>query len=300
MRVFLTGATGFIGARIVTELQARGHQVIGMTRSETGAAALRAAGTEVHMATLEDPASVAAGAERADAVIHTAFDHSFESFVANCEKDGRVLQALGDALKGSDRPLLITSGTGIGDPGDGTLAREDVTDLHYPIPRVISEVVANRLLDAGVNVAVMRLPQVHDTQRQGLISPYIEIARQQGAVAMPGDGMNRWAAAHVDDVAALYAMAFDRGVPGARYHAVAEEGVRICDFAEVIAERLNLPLIKLASEDIDAHFGWMAGIVGIDMPASSARTRAELGWTPQGPDLLSDLAAMDYGTPAAQ
>ncbi|KEP70092.1 NAD-dependent dehydratase [Thioclava dalianensis] len=300
MRVFLTGATGFIGARIVPELQARGHQVIGMTRSETGAAALRAAGAEVHMATLEDPASVAAGAERADAVIHTAFDHNFENFVANCEKDGRVLQALGDALKGSDRPLLITSGTGIGDPGDGTPAREDVTDLHYPIPRVISEVVANRLLDAGVNVAVMRLPQVHDTQRQGLISPYIEIARQQGAVAMPGDGMNRWAAAHVDDVAALYAMAFDRGVPGARYHAVAEEGVRICDIAEVIAERLNLPLIKLAPEDIDAHFGWMAGIVGIDMPASSARTRAELGWTPQGPDLLSDLAAMDYGTPAAQ
>ncbi|TMV93636.1 SDR family oxidoreductase [Thioclava sp. BHET1] len=300
MRVFLTGATGFIGARIVPELQARGHQVIGMTRSETGAAALRAAGAEVHMATLEDPASVAAGAERADAVIHTAFDHSFENFVANCEKDGRVLQALGDALKGSDRPLLITSGTGIGDPGDGTPAREDVTDLHYPIPRVISEVVANRLLDAGVNVAVMRLPQVHDTQRQGLISPYIEIAHQQGAVAMPGDGMNRWAAAHVDDVAALYAMAFDRGVPGARYHAVAEEGVRICDIAEVIAERLNLPLIKLAPEDIDAHFGWMAGIVGIDMPASSARTRAELGWTPQGPDLLGDLAAMDYGTPAAQ
>lgn len=252
------------------------------------------------MATLEDPASVAAGAERADAVIHTAFDHDFETFVANCEKDGRVLQALGDALKGSDRPLLITSGTGIGDPGDGTPAREDVTDLHYPIPRVISEVVADRLLDEGVNVAVMRLPQVHDAQRQGLVSPYIEIARQQGAVAMLGDGMNRWPAAHVSDVAALYAMAFDRGVPGARYHAVAEEGVAMCDFARVISEGLGLPLVKLAPEDMDSHFGWMAGFIGIDMPASSARTRAELGWTPQGPDLLSDLAAMDYAARVAQ
>lgn len=300
MRVFLTGATGFIGSRIVPELQARGHQVLGMTRSDEGAAALRAAGAEVHFATLEDPASVAAGVSRADAVIHTAFDHDFENFVANCEKDRRVLEALGAVLKGSDRPLLITSGTGMGDPGDGTPAREEVTDLNNLNPRVLSERTAERLLQEGVNVAVMRLPQVHDAYRQGLISPYVAIARQRGAVAMLGDGLNRWPAAHVDDVAALYAMAFDRGVAGARYHAVAEEGVQMRDIAKVLSGGLGLPITPLAPEDMAAHFGWLAGFVGLDMSASSARTRAELGWEPHGPGLLSDLAEMDYRPLAAQ
>lgn len=299
MRVFLTGATGFIGSRVVPELQARGHLVLGMTRSAAGAAALRAMGAEVHVATLEDPASVAAGVAQADAVIHLAFDHDFANFAANCAKEGRVVEALGAALRGSDRPLLITSGTGLGDPGDGTPAREEVTNWHHPNPRAISERTAERLLQDGVNVAVMRLPQVHDTHRQGLITPYAAIARQRGAVAIPGEGRNRWPAAHVSDVAVLYAMAFDRGAAGARYHAVAEEGVPLRDIARVLSEGMGLPVASLAPEEMADHFGWLAGFVGLDLAASSAHTRAVFGWHPKGPDLLSDLAAMDYAAQPA-
>ncbi|MFD2136670.1 NAD-dependent epimerase/dehydratase family protein [Novosphingobium resinovorum] len=209
MRIFLTGATGFIGSRIVPELLAAGHDVLGLTRSEWRSL-LVAAGAQAHRGTLEDLDSIRAGAVNADAVIHTAFDHDFSNFVANCEKDRRVIAALGAVLKGSERPLLITSGTGIGDPGDGTPAVEDVLNLHHPNPRIASEMAGQALLEDGVNVAVMRLPQVHDTVKQGLITPYIQIAREKGSVAYVGDGGNRWPAAHVLDVAKLYALAIER------------------------------------------------------------------------------------------
>jgi nucleoside-diphosphate-sugar epimerase len=265
-----------------------------MTRTEEGAKALAAAGANAHLATLEDPASVAAGAADADAVIHTAFDHDFANFVANCEKDRRVIESLGTVLKGSQRSLLITSGTGMGDPGDGRPATEDVFNTHHPNPRIASELAAQRLLDEGVNVSVMRLPQVHDTVRQGLISPYIQIALQKGAVAYVGDGLNRWPAAHVFDVARLYALAIDKGELGARYHAVAEEGITARAIAEVIGAGLNLPVVSLSPEEAAGHFGWFAMFAGLDMPASSAHTRATLGWEPKGPDLLTDLKNMDY------
>ncbi|TCM16531.1 nucleoside-diphosphate-sugar epimerase [Novosphingobium sp. PhB165] len=294
MRVFLTGATGFIGSRIVPELLAAGHQVVGLTRSDAGAASLLAAGAEVHRGSLEDPEHLAAGATDADAVIHTAFDHDFSNFVANCEKDGRVITALGAVLKGSDRPLVITSGTGMGTPADGGLAREDVLNLDHPNPRTISERTGQDLLDAGLNLSVMRLPQVHDTVRQGLISPYIDIAREKGVVAYVGEGANRWPAAHVLDVAKLYVSAVESGESGARYHAVAEEGISARSIAEVVATGLDLPLVGLKSEDAAAHFGWFAMFASLDMPASSAWTRQALRWLPTGPDLLSDLRAMDY------
>lgn len=294
MRVFLTGATGFIGSRIVPELLAAGHEVVGLTRSDEGAASLLAAGAEVYRGSLEDPASLASGAAEAEAVIHTAFDHDFSNFVANCEKDGRVIAALGAVLKGSDRPLIITSGTGMGTPVAGGLAREDVFNLDHPNPRTISERTGQDLLDAGVNVSAMRLPQVHDTVRQGLISPYIDIARQKGFVAYVGDGGNRWPAAHVLDVARLYVSAVERGAAGARYHAVAEEGVSARAIAEVVAAGLDLPLVALKPEDAAAHFGWFAMFASLDMPASSVLTRRVLDWQPTGPDLLSDLRAMDY------
>jgi len=294
MRVFLTGATGFIGSRIVPELLAAGHHVIGMTRSDAGAQSLSAAGAEAHRATLEDLESIRAGAAKADAVIHTAFDHDFSQFVANCDKDRRVIEALGSVLKGSDRPLLITSGTGMGAVNHSGMAKEDVFNANNPNPRAASEIAGNVLLDAGVNVSVVRLPQVHDPVRQGLVSPYIDIARAKGNVAFVGEGRNRWPAAHVLDVAKLYQLALDKGKAGARYHAVAEEGIAARDIAEVVGAGLQLPVVSLSPEEAKEHFGWLAMFMGMDLPASSAWTREVLGWHPTGPGLIADLNQMDY------
>ncbi|WP_138469060.1 SDR family oxidoreductase [Poseidonocella sp. HB161398] len=293
MRIFLTGATGFLGTRILPELLARGHEVLGMTRSDAGAAAIAAAGGVPFRATLEDPGTVARGAAECDAVIHTAFDHDFSNFAANCEKDARVIAAMGEVLRGSDRPLMVTSGTGMGDAGDGRPATEAVCNTAHPNPRVATEIAAGKLLEQGVNAKVMRLPQVHDVNRQGLISYFADIARQAGAVGYIGEGTNRWPAAHVSDVARLYAMAFDQGAPGTRYHAVAEEGVPMRAVAGALAERLGLPLVSLAAAEADAQMGWFAGFARLDMPASSAWTRDRLGWEPTGPDLLADLRARD-------
>ncbi|UPG84042.1 SDR family oxidoreductase [Luteibacter aegosomatis] len=296
MRIFVTGATGFIGSRVVPELLAAGHEVIGMTRSEDGAASLHAAGAEPHRATLEDLPSIQAGAEDADAVLHAAFDHDFSNFVANCEKDRRVIESLGAVLKGSQRPLLITSGTGMGQAAPGQPATEDVFNPDHPNPRRLTEIAGQALLDDGVNVSVVRLPQVHDTVRQGLITPFIELSRQKGRVGYIGEGRNRWPAAPVDDVARLYRLALEKAEPGARHHAVAEEGVEIRDIARVVGAGLGLPVVSLSEEEARDHFGWMGIFAGVDMPASSALTRRRLGWTPNGPTLLSDLERMDYGS----
>ena len=294
MRVFLTGASGFIGSRILRELLTAGHEVIGLTRSDSGAKELANRGASAHLGTLEDPVGLAKGAENADAVIHTAFDHDFSNFAANCEKDRRVIAALGSVLRGSNRPLLITSGVGIGDPGNGEPAREDVFDAHHFNPRIASELAGQEQLEAGVNLGVVRLPQVHDTVRQGLISPYIEMARQKGVVAYVEQGANRWAAGHVNDVAKLYVLALDRAEPGARYNAVAEEGVAARDIADVIATGLRVPAISIPKDKAEAHFGWFAMFASADITASSIITRKKLGWTPTGSSLLEDLKDMDY------
>ncbi|NWA24666.1 SDR family oxidoreductase [Pseudomonas gingeri] len=289
MRIFLTGATGFIGSALVPELLGAGHQVIGMTRSEAGAQALVDAGAEVHYGTLEEPETLRAGAAKADAVIHTAFDHDFSRFVANCEKDKRAIEALGSALVGSDRPLIITSGTGVGSPGPGRLATEDICNTDHPNPRVASELAGNLLLQAGINVSVVRLPQVHNPFRQGLITALIAIAREKGVSAYVGEGSNRWPAGHLFDAARLYRLALEKGEPGARYHAVGEEGVGSREIAEAIGRGLNLPVISITAEEAAGHFGWLAMFVNLDMPASSALTQARLGWHPTGPLLIADL-----------
>lgn len=299
MRVFLTGATGFIGSRIISELLAAGHSVLGLTRSDAGAQALLVAGAEAHRGTLEDLDSLRAGAERADAVIHTAFDHDFAHFVANCQKDRSAIRTLGTALKGSDRPLIITSGTGMGNAGPGQPATENVVDTNNPNPRVASELEGIAMLDAGVDVRVVRLPQVHDTVKQGLISPYIDIARQKGVVAYVGDGANCWPAAHVSDVARLYRLALDNGATGGRYHAVAEEGIAARDIATIVAAGLGMPAVSLSGEEAQSHFGWFAMFAGLDLRASGTWTRAQLDWHPTGPDLMTDLQAMDYSRSAA-
>ncbi len=295
MRVFLTGATGFIGSRIVPELLAAGHQVLGLTRSEAGAEALTAAGAEAYRGDLNDPATLAAGAAQADAVIHTAFDHDFSNFVANCEKDGRNIDAMGAVLIGTTKPFLITSGVGMGAPHGGGLAREDVLNVDHPNPRTISERTGAALSDRGVDVRVIRLPQVHDTKKQGLITPLIEIERPQGYTAYLGAGLNRWSAGHVLDVAKLYVLALDKGAAGGRYHAVAEEAVTARAIAETLAAGLKVPVRSLSPDEAAAHFGWMTMFVGLDMAASSAWTREKLGWRPMGPGLIADLEAMDYG-----
>jgi len=294
MRVFLTGATGFIGSRIVPELLAAGHQVLGLTRSDAGAQSLKAAGVAVHRGTLEDLDSIRAGAAKADAVIHTAFDHDFSNFVANCEKDRRVIDALGSMLKGSNRPLIITSGTGMGDAGLGQPATEDIFNANNPNPRVASELEGNIILEAGVDVRVVRLPQVHDTFKQGLISPFIAISREKGAAAYVGDGANRWPAAYVLDVAKLYGLVLDKGRKGARYHAVAEEGIPAREIAEVVGAGLGVPVVSLSPEEASQHFGWFAMFAGMDLQASGAWTRRQLGWEPTGPGLIDDLKRMDY------
>ncbi len=294
MRVFLTGATGFIGSRIVPELLAAGHQVLGLTRSDAGARWLEQAGAEAHRGTLGEPATLARGAERADAVIHTAFDHDFANFVANCDKDRRVIEVMGEALAGSDRPLIITSGTGMGSAEPGRTATEDVVDWDSPVPRIASERAGAEAAARGVSVAVVRLPQVHDTVKQGLITPAIEAAREKGVSAYVGEGANRWPAAHVTDVARLYRLALERHRAGARYHAVAEEGVPVRRIAEVVGAGLGVPVVSLSPEQAAEHFGWLAPFAMFDLPASGAWTARQLGWTPTGPDLITDLEAMDY------
>jgi nucleoside-diphosphate-sugar epimerase len=298
MRVFLTGATGFIGSRIVPELLGAGHQVLGLTRSDEGARWLEQAGAEVHRGTLEDSDSLARGAASADAVIHTAFDHDFSRFVENCEKDTRVIGAMAAALAGSDRPLIITSGTGLGSTGPGQPAVEHAVDWNHPNPRAASERAGAEAASKGVSVAVVRLPQVHDTVKQGLITPIIDLSRANGLSAYVGDGANRWPAAHVSDVARLYRLALERHQAGARYHAVAEEGVAARDIAEAIGAGLGVPVKSLSAEDAAQHFGWLSMFTSLDMPASSAWTRQALDWQPTGPGLIADLEAMDYAAPA--
>ncbi|HEY0123783.1 MAG TPA: SDR family oxidoreductase [Rhizobium sp.] len=290
MRVFVTGATGFIGSAVVKELIAVGHQVLGLCRSDEKAAALVAAGAEVVRGSLEDLESLKDGAARSDSVIHLAFNHDFSKLVANCEDDRRVITALGSVLAGSGRPLIVTSGTGMVNTVPGQPATEDGTVITSAmIPRAASEEAAAAVAADGVNVSVVRLPQVHDTVKQGLVTYAIAMAREKGVCAYVGNGHNRWPAAHVLDAARLYRLAIEKAEPGAKYHAVAEEGVPLRDIAEVLGRRLKLPVKSITPEEAEAYFGWLAMFAGLDVPASSAQTRKKLGWQPTGPRLIADL-----------
>lgn len=294
MRVFLTGATGFIGSHVIQELRSRGHHVLGLTRSDAGAHRLEAAGVEVHRGDLEQPETLARGAAAADAVIHCAFDHNFATFFENTKKDERNIAAMGEALAGTQKPILITSGVGIGTPRNGGLATEDVLNPRHANQRIATELAGAALIARRIDVRTIRLPQVHDTTKAGLITPLVTEARRAGAVAYLGEGQTRLAAAHVSDVAKLYVLALENGEPGARYHASVEEGVTARAIAEAIGKGTGLPVRSVAADEVERYFGWMAPFAALDMIASSAWTRARLGWEPTGPDLLTDLAAMDF------
>jgi nucleoside-diphosphate-sugar epimerase len=290
MRVFVTGATGFIGATVVKDLIAAGHQVLGLARSDEKATALTAAGAEVHRGSLEDLDSLKDGAARSDGVIHLAFNHDFSKYVANCEDDRHVIEALGSVLSGSDRPLIVTSGTGMANTVPGQPAREDdVAASSAAVPRAASEEAANSVAANGTNVSVVRLPQVHNTVKQGLITYAVAVAREKNVSAYVGDGRNRWPAVHLLDAARLYRLALEKAERGARYHAVAEEGVPLKEIAEVIGRRLSVPTVSIAPEKAASHFGWLAAFVGLDARASSEQTRKRLGWHPTGPGLIPDL-----------
>ncbi|KGB98169.1 3-beta hydroxysteroid dehydrogenase/isomerase family protein [Burkholderia multivorans] len=290
MRVFVTGATGFVGLPTVKELIAAGHRVLGLARSDEGEKSLAAIGADVHRGSLEDTESLRAGAAAADAVLHLGFVHDWSNFAQSCEIDRRAIEALGSVLAGSDRLLIVTAGTaGLAAPGRLATEDDDVPP-DFPFPRV-SEQTARAL--KGVRSAVVRLPQVHDTVRQGLLTYAVAVAREKGVSAYVGEGHNRWAAAHISDVARLYRLALEKNEAGAKYHAVAEEGIPMRDIAEAIGRALKVPVASLSAEEAPAHFGWLAAFAGHDLVASSEKTRKVLGWNPTGPGLIADLERIE-------
>ncbi len=295
MRVFVTGATGFVGSAVVQDLIAAGHKVLGLARSDAGAAALASAGAEVHRGDLEDLDSLRSGAASSDGVIHTAFIHDFSRFQEVCEADRRAIEALGDALAGSGRHLVVTSGTGMGNAVPGQPATEDHFNRDHPNPRAASELAAEAVAARGVSVSVVRLPQVHNTEKQGLITPTIAVAREKGVSAYVGDGRNRWPAVHRLDAAPVYRLVLEKGVNRARYHAVAEEGVPVREIAEAIGRGLKIPVISISPDEAAGHFGWLGFFAGLDLPASSALTQQRLGWRPtQKAGMIEDLDHMSY------
>ena len=299
MKIFVTGATGFIGSAIVPELINAGHQVLGLARSDAGAKSLAAAGADIHRGSLENLESLRSGAAVADAVIHTAFIHDFSKFKENCETDRRAIEALGSALTGSNRLLIITSGTGMAGPTPGRLATEEDAPYSGPgaIPRVASEQAAASVAAGGVRVAVVRLPQVHNAEKQGLVTYAIAVAREKGVSIFVDGGENRWPAVHLLDAARLYRLVLEKGVAGARYHAVAEEGVSFREIAQAIGRRVNVPVVSKSPEQAAEHFGWLAHFAPMDSPASSERTRKLLGWRPTQSGLISDLDAVQHFEP---
>jgi nucleoside-diphosphate-sugar epimerase len=295
MRIFVTGATGFVGSAITQELLDAGHQVTGLARSDAAAQKLAAQGVVVVRGNLEDLQGLQQAAADADGVIHTAFNHDFSKFQANCEQDRRVIQALGEALAGSARPLVVTSGIGILPPDQPATENTRPGADSASVPRIASEQAAYALAARGVNVSIVRLPpSVHGSGDHGFVPLLIGIARQQGAAAYIGDGTNQWSAVHRLDAALAYRLIIEKAKPDSIWHVVGEEAITFRSIAETIGKRLKLPVIRVENAAAAAHFGWFAHFAARQMSATSARTRQELGWQPAQAGLIADLGTPDY------
>ncbi len=290
MRIFVTGATGFIGSAIVRELIGAGHKVLGLARSDDSAKALAKLNIEVHRGDLNDAQSLTNGAKGCDGIIHAAFLEGFADMAGNSETDRRAIEIMGAAFAGTQRPFVAASPTGVVIPGITATEESDGSPQSLGALRVPSEAAMITLASKGVRTCILRLaPVVHDRDQQGLASMMISLAKQKGASAYVNDGRNRWAAVHRLDAALLFVLALEKGTAGARYHAVGEEGVSLRDIATTIGQRLDLPVAAKSTREATQHFAWLAGFVGADLPASSVQTQKLLGWRPTHPGLLADL-----------
>jgi len=291
MRVFVTGASGFIGSAVVSELIAAGHEVLGLARSDLSAHAVEAAGAQVHRGDLDSPESLRAGAESADGVIHLAFNHDFTNYAGAAETDRRAIDALGEALAGSDRPFVVTSGLA-GFAVGRTMTEDDAADPNSPRA---SEHAALAFTSRGVRVSVLRLPpSVHGEGDHGFVPRLIDIAREKGVSGYPGDGSNHWPAVHRFDAARLFRLALESAPAGARLHAIGDEGVPVREIAGAVGRHLGLPVTSIAPEAAADHFGWLGVFFSLDLPASSTVTRVLLGWRPTRLGLLDDLEQGHY------
>lgn len=290
MRIFVTGATGFVGSAVVPDLLNAGHAVVGLARSEESSKKLVAAGAEAVRGDLKDFEELTRQAKMAEAVIHAAFDHDFSRLAENCEMDRQAIEAIGAGLEGSGKPLIVTSGLPL-TPGRAATENDVPPAGGHGIPRV-SEQTAMSMVERGVRAMVIRMPQVHDRVKQGFATYLLDHAREKGLSAYAGEGLNRWPAVHRLDAARLYRLMLEKGEVGHRYHAVAEEGVSVRDIAETIGKGLRLPITPLSEEASVKHFGWLDRIVKMNVPASSSLTRDALGWHPIEPSsFLDDLAS---------